>query len=209
MSGFLSRWARLKAAARETPAPLADAPIDEASLPKLEEITGASDIRAFLASGVSAALQSRALRIAWEQDATIASFRGMAEYDWDFNAAGYGRLAVGDDVAALLRGVMDTVTPARDIPARDIRDARSNPSPIPSHKGRREESVAAVAQDTPPPLVGGGWGEGAGSEIMLVETAPDQCVAAPLPPAVDPLLGSTPQGEGERKRRRHGGALPT
>jgi hypothetical protein len=108
VSGFLSRWARRKAAAAR-PAPQPVAPVDEAALPALDTLTGDSDITAFLAAGVSAELQSKALGIAWRDDARIAGYRGLADYDWDFNAESYGRLAAADDVAALLRRV---VTPA-------------------------------------------------------------------------------------------------
>ncbi len=106
MSGFLSRWSRLK----RTPAPPAPAPepvIDEASLPPIETLAADSDFSAFLRAGVSAALQTRALQVAWSSDPAIADFRGMAEYDWDFNAVGYGRLAAGDNVATMLRALIE------------------------------------------------------------------------------------------------------
>ena len=78
----------------------------EVALPALESLGSTSDYAAFLQRGVSAALQQQALARAWTSDAGIAGFRGMAEYDWDFNAAGYGRLRVADDVATLLRAVL-------------------------------------------------------------------------------------------------------
>ena len=51
-------------------------------------------------------MQRQALQRAWESDPAIAGFRGMADYDWDFNAADYGRLWPTDDVAKLLGEVL-------------------------------------------------------------------------------------------------------
>jgi hypothetical protein len=106
MSGFLSRWSRLKRTP-EPPAPTPEPAIDEASLPPIETLAADSDFSAFLRAGVSAALQTRALQVAWSSDPAIAGFRGMAEYDWDFNAVGYGRLAAGDNVATMLRALIE------------------------------------------------------------------------------------------------------
>jgi hypothetical protein len=182
MSGFLARWAKLKAAAQSQPAE-AVPEVAEASLPAPESLTAESDIRAFLAAGVSPSLQSRALRVAWESDAQIAAFRGMAEYDWDFNAEGYGRLAAGDDVAALVRGVVEKLA-----------EQQEPPPPLAGGgwgEGLVRQDVSACIGDTDAlPL-----------SVDLAASTP--------PPAVDPLRGSTPQREGEKLfRRRHGGALP-
>jgi hypothetical protein len=84
---FLARWMRLKHAA-DTPcnevAP-ASAGIDPASLPAVESIDAASDIRLFLESGVPAELVRAALRAAWATDPKIRDFVGIAESQWDFN----------------------------------------------------------------------------------------------------------------------------
>ncbi len=124
MSGFLSRWSRLK---RTPEAPAPEPVIDEASLPPIETLAADSDFSAFLRAGVSAALQTRALQVAWSSDPAIAEFRGMAEYDWDFNAVGYGRLAAGDNVAAMLRALIEP---------------RAEPEPV-------EEPPALVAEAAP------------------------------------------------------------
>jgi len=217
LSGFLARWARRKAAAAQ-PAPAPVAPVDESTLPALETLTGDSDITAFLAAGVSPALQSQALRIAWRDDARIAGFRGLADYDWDFNAEGYGRLAAADDVAALLQRILS---------GDSVADERS--------------SVLAAK---PPPLVGGGWGRG-GAELGSRPSAPSPrppptrgggaivgnangiCLGpsetpaetpAPAPvalqPAAPPVSEPPPAVTAEQQEatrlplRRHGGALP-
>ena len=65
--------------------------------------------------GVAAGVQRAALAIAWRTDPVIAEFRGMADYDWDFNAPGYGKLRAGDDVAKLLRAVLAPPLPDAEV----------------------------------------------------------------------------------------------
>lgn len=114
---FLQRWARRKQeAAQNAPAepnePLMDVPanapnpdglpFDPASLPSLESITADSDIRGFFAPGVPPELTRAALRRVWVTDPKIRDFVGLADYDWDFNAAnaaaGFGPLELTDDL---------------------------------------------------------------------------------------------------------------
>jgi hypothetical protein len=112
---FLARWSRRKretehvasdeaqsAPSQGTPAPGAateenvradglgdpakESEVDVASLPPIESITAATDIRAFLAPGVPAALTRAALRRVWAADPAIRDFVGLAENSWDFNA---------------------------------------------------------------------------------------------------------------------------
>jgi hypothetical protein len=84
---------------------------DPASLPPLDSIVADTDIRAFLAPGVPAALKQAALRRAWSADPTIRDFVGLSENAWDFNAPGgvpgFGPLQMGDK---LRRFVLDTMT---------------------------------------------------------------------------------------------------
>lgn len=129
---FLSRWARLKREAAETPDDAApDAPakdvraetpaeetappapeleFDISALPPIESITASTDIRAFLAPGVPPELKRAALRRAWVADPTIRDFVGIAENQWDFNdpdaIPGFGSLGPLDDVARLLAQVI-------------------------------------------------------------------------------------------------------
>ena len=60
------------------------AAFDPASLPAIESITAASDVRAFLAPGVPLELTRAALRRAWVSDPNIRDFVGIAENQWDF-----------------------------------------------------------------------------------------------------------------------------
>jgi hypothetical protein len=102
---FLARWTRLKRESigdtHSTPAEiprtepeesLPRAPVGAepatgtpASLPAIESITGESDIRLFLESGVPTELVRAALRAAWATDPAIRDFVGIAESQWDFN----------------------------------------------------------------------------------------------------------------------------
>jgi hypothetical protein len=85
---------------RESAAPV----FDPASLPAIESITAATDIRAFLAAGVPAELTRAALRRVWTSDPGIRDFVGLADYDWDFNRpgsmAGFGPLGEADALRA-------------------------------------------------------------------------------------------------------------
>jgi hypothetical protein len=119
--GFLARWSRRKHAAASERSPMAPsskhadeqsqggiagaAPqsepvVDLAELPAIEAIGADSDIRAFLAPGVPAALVRAALHQAWSADPAIRDFIGLSENAWDFTAPagvpGFGSLAAED-----------------------------------------------------------------------------------------------------------------
>lgn len=137
--GVLRRWSRRKQAAQAAPPIVPEAATDVSvaleqtplepnlpapnlpapdlpapDLPAIESLGGASDYTAFLQKGVTAEVQRLALQRAWQSDASIADFRGMAEYAWDFNAPQYGDLWASDDVAKLLQAVL---TPPEEPPA--------------------------------------------------------------------------------------------
>jgi Protein of unknown function (DUF3306) len=117
---FFARWSRRKrdAAARprepdkpapaahrvETPAPEARVP-GELSLPPIDSIHAASDLRPFLDARVPIELTRAALRRAWTTDPDIRDFVGLSENAWDFNAPdgvpGFGSVTP-DDVRRLL-----------------------------------------------------------------------------------------------------------
>jgi Protein of unknown function (DUF3306) len=124
--GFLRRWSRLKQsdvrrdAALEAPAepevpaepaPAAQGETEEPGapetaappppLPPVDTLGADSDYKPFLLPGVPAELKRLALRKAWSSDPAIAGFRGMAEYDWDYNAPGYASLLPTDDIKRL------------------------------------------------------------------------------------------------------------
>ncbi len=108
-ASFLARWSRRKLApepeAALEPLPLAEAeaeplkppaacPIpgapefDLASLPKLDDLTVASDLTPFLRAGVPSGMRNAALRRMWSLDPAIRDFINSVEYQWDFNAPG-------------------------------------------------------------------------------------------------------------------------
>lgn len=118
--GFLARWARLKTEAvapQPAPAPVPDAlpgpapapaeageadeedPFDLDSLPPVETLGRDSDYSAFLHRKVPDALRRAALRRAWTSDPAITGYKPLVEYDWDFNAPGYGALRATDNAA--------------------------------------------------------------------------------------------------------------
>jgi hypothetical protein len=128
--GFLARWSQRKQEAKQ-PEPKQDAPaaaatvvpaeppaeaeaepeFDLSSLPKLEELTGTTDITAFLKKGVPEHLRNAALRKSWALDPAIRNYVNPAlEYAYDWNAPGGvpggGELGAGVDVARLVSQIM-------------------------------------------------------------------------------------------------------
>ena len=63
-------------------------PLDLASLPTLDSISGKTDLRAFLGKGVPAELTVAALRRGWSADPAIRDFIGLSENSWNFNDPG-------------------------------------------------------------------------------------------------------------------------
>ena len=118
--GFLGRWARLKrsraAEVSEEPKVVEPSepevepePFDPASLPALETLDAVSDYKAFLKPGVPRELRVLALRRAWATDPAITGYKTLADYDWDFNAPGYGALRVTDNVKDLAERVFGMI----------------------------------------------------------------------------------------------------
>ena len=129
--GFLARWSQRKQEAKQ-PEPKQDAPAGESvessgspappgdddtvefdlsTLPTLEELTGSTDITAFLRKGVPEHLRNAALRKSWALDPAIRNYVNPAlEYAYDWNAPGGvpggGELGAGVDVARLVSQIM-------------------------------------------------------------------------------------------------------
>ena len=183
--GFLDRWSKRKRAARKAealpegegeperqpdPGPIAaatddDPEIDPAELPPLDSITSGADVQAFLQKGVPKALRQAALRRLWSADPKVRDFREVADYDWDFNAPGYGALLPQDDpkaaaeklFAALRRQVTAKDRPEPTEPA--LRDTAASPATPP----------AAVEPEALPPAA---EPAAAGSEPAATAPAP-------------------------------------
>jgi len=129
--GFLARWSQRKQEAKQ-PEPKRDAPaaegvessgspapqgedvapeFDLSTLPKLEELTGSTDITAFLRKGVPEHLRNAALQKSWALDPAIRNYVNPAlEYAYDWNTPGGvpggGELGAGVDVARLVSQIM-------------------------------------------------------------------------------------------------------
>src|SRR5207247_864086 len=100
-------------------APAADAhteaaeEFDLSSLPKLDELTGSTDITAFLRKGVPEHLRNAALRKSWALDPAIRNYVNPAlEYAYDWNTPGgvpgSSEIGTSTDVARLVSQILDT-----------------------------------------------------------------------------------------------------
>jgi hypothetical protein len=186
--GFLARWSQRKREAEQPepkPAVAADdaaaasAPVAEgdaaqevefdlSSLPKLEELTGTTDITAFLRKGVPEHLRNEALRKSWALDPAIRNYVNPAlEYAYDWNTPGgvpgTGELGAGFDVARMVSQIMGgepsdppttaanpAIAPASDPGPSPEHDAAQKPEPdLPTQALRRsEEPGSSDASDT-------------------------------------------------------------
>ena len=177
--GFLARWSRRKrsaaASGREQPRPEAPqeptqpapsaassvpesgAPVDLANLPPIDSIGAGSDISAFLAAGVPAALTRAALRRAWAADPAIRDFIGLSENSWDFTAPGgvpgFGSVTP-EEVRRLLTqltGDATTVEPrSQDQPAAPQPGAASEAVDEPGPTDHGAPNQLAAADDSAP-----------------------------------------------------------
>src|SRR3954452_11157381 len=139
---------------------------DLASLPSLDSITAATDVRAFLTPGVPADITRAALRRAWAADPAIRDFKGLAENDWDFTdptaMPGFGALPPGTDIKKMLAQIFGdgekpvaaeavTEKPAA-LEAPDIAEKITPPERPGDAASYGEEK----AESNPPALTGGG-----------------------------------------------------
>lgn len=199
--GFLGRWSARKRAARdaeaaprppeppaadpgEAPAPAAPAElpeIDPADLPPLDSIKTGVDVQAFLQRGVPKALRRAALRRLWAADPAIREFREMADYDWDFNAPGYGALLPGDNPKAAAGRVLEAMR-RQVATVREVRTPAERP--VAADQAASPERTAH-----PPPS----------------PTPVDNAAVEPAAPAPQEAPEATSRAP---RRRRHGGAVP-
>ena len=209
--GFLARWSQRKQEARqpETKPEPAAAPSDAAaqepkgevaeefdlsSLPKLEDITGATDISAFLRKGVPESLRNAALRKSWALDPAVRNYVSPAlDYAYDWNTPGgvpgSGELSAGFDVAKMVQQIMGDgpreqleppVEPgSTGAPSPEHAAAQKRDEELPSQSLRRSDEADSSADD-------GGTEAGQGQES-----------------------GSHDSVAPQRAVRRHGSAKPT
>ena len=222
--GFLARWSQRKQEARQ-PEPKPDVPavenaetsnlpapqvedatpeFDLSTLPKLEELTGSTDITAFLRKGVPEHLRNAALRQSWALDPAIRNYVSPAlDYAYDWNAPGGvpggGELGEGVDVARMVSQIMgeptietinsdsnckeDMTSSLQETSAREL--AERPQADLPDQSLRRTEERTAAETEVI---------SKAGSDVgESVSTAESQ-IAGPVAP--------------QRLVRRHGTAKP-
>lgn len=235
---FLSRWSRLKRkadtqaaspAAEATEAEPQDQRLEEpspqstigpsapealseeelAALPRIEDLTIGSDIRAFMRPGVPSALRNAALRRMWLLTPAVRDYRDPAvDYAWDWNTPGG---VPGDGVgpsaeraAEMLRKIVEPRTPQPEEtapeseplaqvsqPALGEAEGESPPAPAAKHAAPPTETATETATESTAESTAG---SPAGSpEISHREESPK--------------LKDNP--ESSTRRRRHGGALPS
>lgn len=170
---FLARWSQRKQEAKLEPKqlePKQDPPpagkgepaepttaeheepeFDLSALPKLEELTGTTDITAFLRKGVPEHLRNEALRKVWALDPAIRNYVNPAlEYAYDWNTPGGvpGSSELGDiDVTRLVSQIMGgEPLPESSIPISDGPEIERQDSPASSV----EADLSAKTQQDPP-----------------------------------------------------------
>lgn len=200
---FLTRWSRRKQHAKASPTqsdpakrddmqsalpPAAtEAEFDPSSLPSIDLITSATDIKAFLRKGIPQELTRAALRRAWSADPAIRDFVGLAESAWDFNdptaMPGFGPL---DCSEAELAAFVDRIVGGLSKSAETLSE-----TPVEVTDSSRELRQA----------------ERSNVEVVAEEAAPTK--PAPVPAAAQLTVPESTEGEHlSLPRRPHGGALP-
>jgi hypothetical protein len=209
--GFLARWSQRKREAQQPeqkpaapamervespPAAQSEeaAPeFDLSSLPKLEELTGSSDITAFLRKGVPEHLRNAALRKSWALDPAIRNYVSPAlEYAYDWNVPGGvpggGELGAGVDVARMVAQIMGepaAETVKSDLNARneksdslsDASDSRPEPQrELPVQPVRRIEDAAVKTEGDSRAEEGGDGNVAAAEPQSAGAFAPQQSV---------------------------------
>jgi hypothetical protein len=178
---------------------------DIASLPSLESITAATDVRAFLAPGVPAELTRAALRRAWITDPAIRDFKGLAENDWDFTdpkaMAGFTDLPADYDVKKLVAQIFGEKDKGADPVAEAEPDravASVQPSDQPKEIAAAEEARPA-AVEAPTAAQPEAAEQSAPAEVEIVHRNMNTAMHN---------SNSTDGQEEAKTRRAHGRALP-
>jgi hypothetical protein len=228
---FLSRWSRRKREASPEAEPVnppaADEPaqderasgkasrlnapasaetaFDLTSLPPIESIEAETDISGFLSPGVPSDLTRAALRRAWTSDPKIRNFVGLADYDWDFNAAGsmagFGPLEIAAEVRKVAAGIAEADRTGAE--ASDLLDPASMTpkAQIACESGGEGDRPVAVETDHEAKQSGD---EGTKSSTS---PRPDERMGGHENIALQDRTGK-PDRSSSFIKRRHGGALP-
>jgi hypothetical protein len=215
---FLSRWSQRKQEARQpdrdASAPDADAPsapvaesaaepeFDLSSLPKLEDLTGTTDISVFLRKGVPEHLRNAALSKSWALDPAIRNYVNPAlDYAYDWNTPGgvpgSSEIGAGIDVARLVSQIMGGGESVAE-PAGSVADPGNAPAcdPTPS---AADSALQKIEPDLPTPAVR------LSSDVQKLSNN-EQPAPNKAAPAQDTDEGST--AAPQQVVRRHGSAKP-
>jgi hypothetical protein len=162
--------------------------IDLASLPRLEDLTIATDLGPFLRPGVPAMLRDAALRRMWSLDPAIRDFINCVDYQWDFNTPGglppgFANELVGNvkQMLAQAIGLDDEGKSPADRAAEAEAEAQAEAA---ARSGAEAPPVKAEPAIAPPEP----W------SLPAIAEAPPTPEAVPASPGLP--------------RRRHGAALP-
>lgn len=202
---FLSRWSqRKRKALAEDAASTAPAVADDASddapdlsaLPNLEDLTGTSDITAFLKKGIPDHLRNAALRKVWALDPAVRDYVGDAldyAYDWNVpgGVPGSGEIAAGTDIGDMVSRIFGDKTDPEMGGEPESEKVIGYVAPQESPGGEPpSDEVGELSQDEPPTM------NHAGSGIIVQ----NQVTASPVKTDDHVAL--------QHKTRRHGGAVP-
>ncbi len=221
---FLQRWSRRKSAA-ETRAPEGTEPpfrertnadtstpsgaaaksetdlpaFDLATLPPIESITAASDIRAFLAPGVPEALTRAALRCVWVTDPAIRDFIGLAENQWDFtkpdSVPGFGSLELTPELRRMVASLFGHAPEQ----AEHVAERSGEPAPPATALTPKEDAAGSERSRARTDLV------------ALADATADPVEVVPQDSNTDVVaqkeIGET-SGSPRSPHRKHGGAIP-
>jgi hypothetical protein len=184
---------------------------DPATLPPIESIVAGTDIRAFLRTGVPAALTKAALRRAWTADPAIRDFIEVAENQWDFTdpaaIPGFGPIQATDNLRQLVGQALGNLPEA----PTDAPDATAAGIPQECSDTKVADPQAAVPGAAPSEARAPRGDPQADASAMRTQAASlpqrggtpaTERIAAPQHPALAQEVGNVP------RRKGHGRALP-
>lgn len=189
-----------------------------AALPSIDSITSETDLRQFLRKGVPNALKNAAMRKMWLLDPAIRNHADLAvDYAWDWNVPGgvpgHGGLMSGESVARMLDKVLPRQVSHEKTIAAESSDPATGEGGVPMEpesvaentqpQGDRPIADEEVQNSTVPPTA-----EDAGSALNKASDA-DFGAPSSVAAAGDGDVVSRNGDDGNLRRRRHGGALPS
>jgi len=227
---FLSRWSRRKAEiaraeqaeseARKTEDLAADGaadataeedpPFDLSVLPKIENITGDTDIRLFMHKAVPEDLRNAALRRSWEVTESIRDYLDPArEYAWDWNTPGAnpgGPLEAGYQAARLAAQMLGGTT---DQPDNTLVVDSSKPLAATEASPAPQAGVIAAPQEDESESASAGLpADPLRLSVANAESFPSDSPQAEAGPQAVQTVAFHEVAASQQIRRRHGGATP-